>query len=173
MKPPPSPFQPQHPSKVTPSEAASGPLAETEIIQPEDVMDNNDLKNYFRQRLGTDFDELSFILMDRDTYLELIHGDHALLSKMIMQDPPAANDIFIAFAGDKLNRVVMTLHIETPDVGTQAVTFIRKNKTAPAHETWLKEMEELAFKIQKLHRTWKRQSVLYHKIPVAKKSASI
>lgn len=139
-------------------------LPEFEVVKPEDVADNTDLKLYFRQRLGADFDDLPSILMSRDAYLDLIHGGQALLSEMLVEDEEAANEIFIAYAGDKQNRVVMTLHIETATTGNRVVDFIKAHKRTPDHENWLTEMQQLAFKMQKLHRQWKRQSVPYHPI---------
>ena len=134
------------------------------VIQPDDVSNNRDLKNYYRQRLGNDFDDLAFILMDRDSYLGLLHGEHALLSKMIMEDEAAADEIFLAYAGDKLNRVVMTFNIESPTVGNRALEFIRKNKTCAEHDTWLAQMEQLSYKMQKLHHQWKKQPFPYYKL---------
>ncbi|MFH1066559.1 MAG: hypothetical protein V1746_01460 [bacterium] len=83
---------------------------------------------------------------------------------MIVEDEDAANEIFLAYAGDKLNRVVMTFNIETPTVGNRAVAFIRRHKSTQEHETWLTEMEQISFKMQKLHHQWKRQPFLYYKL---------
>ncbi|MFZ5806066.1 MAG: hypothetical protein ACOY3I_02495 [Verrucomicrobiota bacterium] len=140
------------------------------IIRPEDVSTNRDLKNYFKQRLGPDFDELDSVLVDRDFFLRLLHSEHALLGKMISEDEKAAADIFLAYAGDKLNRVIMTFNIESPNVGNRAVKFIKEHKTLPEHDLWLAEMEQLSFKMQKLHHQWRRQRFLYYKIPNLKKS---
>lgn len=144
----------------------------SKVIQSDDVETNRDLKNYFRQRLGPDFEGLPFVYVDRDAYLRLIHGEHALLSKMIIEDEPAAREIFLAYAGDKLNRVVMTFHIEKSTVGNRAIEFIRKHKTTHEHELWFVEMEELSYKIQKLHRHWKKQPVQYYKLVNEKAGAA-
>lgn len=141
------------------------------IISPDDVSTNRDLKNYFKQRLGPDFDELDTVLVDRDMFLRLLHGDHALLGKMISEDEKAASEIFLAYAGDKLNRVVMTFNIERSNVGNRAVKFIKEHMTHPEHELWLTEMEALSFKMQKLHRQWKKQSIPYYKVPNLKKKS--
>lgn len=144
---------------------ATSSQRELDIITPEDVETNRDLKNYFRQRLGADFKDLPFVYVDREAYLRLIHGEASLLSKMIVENESAAREIFLAYAGDKLNRVVMTFNIEKSTVGNRAIEFIRKHKTTAEHELWLVEMEQLSFKIQKLHHQWKKNSFKYHKLP--------
>jgi tetratricopeptide (TPR) repeat protein len=139
------------------------------IIYPEDVSDNLDLKNYFWQRFGPDFDELPYILLDRDEYLSLLHGENALLSEMLIEDEEAANEIFFAFASDKLNRVIMTFHIESPDVGNRAVAFIEARKRTKLHETWFQEMKQLAQAMQKLHREWQQQGIRYYEVGVVRR----
>jgi len=128
-----------------------------EVLAPENVEDSADLKKYFRQRLGGDFDDLPMVLVERDAYLDLIHGEKALLGKMIAEQTEAANEIFVAFAGDKKNRVLMTFNIESQDVGKRAIDFIRSHRSSPEHDEWLTEMEQLSLKMQQLHRTWKRR----------------
>jgi hypothetical protein len=131
------------------------------IIHPEEVEDNEDLRNYFWQRLGTHFSDIAFIQMTRETYLDLLNGDDAILAKMIAEDEDAANDIFLAYAGDKLNSVIMTFHIETPTTGNKAIEFLYEHKSTPDHEALLNELEQLSFKMQKLHHHWKRQPFPY------------
>jgi hypothetical protein len=59
----------------------------------------------------------------------------------------------------------MTFNIESSTVGNRAIEYIKKKKSSQEHETWLAEMEQLSFKMQKIHHQWKRQEVRYFKLP--------
>lgn len=137
------------------------------ILRPEDVADCEDLRRYFQQRLGLEFDDVPYILLDPETYTQLVEGETTLLRQMIDENPQAAFEIFLAFVADDNNQmnVILTLAIEHANTGEAALEFIRKYQSTPLHADWLKAMEELTLKMQKLHRQWKRQPVLYHSLP--------
>lgn len=137
------------------------------ILRPEDVSDCEDLRRYFQQRLGLEFDDVPYLMLEAETYKRLVEGKEALLKQMIDQDVRAAFEIFLAFTADETGKmsVILTLSIESPHTGEAALEFIRTHQTTPLHADWLEAMEELTLKMQKLHRQWKRQTVLYHVLP--------
>jgi hypothetical protein len=146
---------------------------ESKIIQPHDVSDTTELRSYFMQRLGKSYNEVSFIQMSRETYLSLLHGEHAIISKMIMKDEASANEIFLAYAGDKQNSVIMTLNIEKPNTGEGAIAFIEEHKSCEDHVYLKEELQHLSVKMQQLHQVWKRNPFPYFKLPSTPKAQKI
>jgi hypothetical protein len=142
---------------------------EFDIIEPEDISNNADLREYFIQRLNDRYKEIAFIQMTRETYLGLLHGDNALFSEMIQDDVEASNEIFLSYAGDKANSVIMTFNIETANVGEKAIAYIEKHKRTEDHQLWLDEMKVLAKKMQRVHKKWMKQKCRYFDVSYTRK----
>jgi hypothetical protein len=134
------------------------------IIHTTNVQTAEDLKMYYRQRLGSDFNRLPALLIDREAYVDLIQGDNAIFAEMIEKDKEAANEMFITYAGNEQNSILLCFHIETPDVGNRVCEFVKNHLRTKEHEDLHVELQRLALMSQKLHFKWKQAPFEYYKI---------
>ena len=138
------------------SAPASSPSEPNSLLRWEDVENARTYEEYFRQRLGRGFNDLPAILISKDAFQALLRGEHALFAELQREAPEAARDLYFTFSADG-EGVVMGFSIEHPDVGMQAIEFVRARKRTPDHEAWLANLVELQASSRRLHFLWKER----------------
>jgi len=150
-------------------------LSETEqdqILIVDDIRNFNDLKFYFKQRLGADFHTLHVVNLNPEDFYSLTTGEYPILAEALEElNESVANDMLMVWND---SGVFLTFHIERPTVGNDIVNYIKSNMRTQLHQDFYKQISEILVAIQNLHLKWKASEIQYHKIvmPYRKKAAT-
>ena len=140
-------------------------LSETEkdqILTVDAIRNFNDLKFYYKQRLGADFDKLPGIKINPEDFYELTTGDNPLLAEAMEKlNEAVANDMLMVWYD---YGILLTFHIERPTVGNDIANYIKEHMQTPLHQEFFWHISETLVSIQKLHFKWKSSEIEYHKI---------
>ncbi|MDD2710543.1 MAG: hypothetical protein PHV34_21395 [Verrucomicrobiae bacterium] len=134
------------------------PGGRPQILQPDQIELWSELKAYYHQRLGRNFQRPPAVYLSLDEFrglLEYRGNLPGLYARMLLENARAAREFFTVYETGRRARVVMAFNLESASPGLYALPFIRRHMQTPLEKDWFVRMRNNAAVIQRLHRLWR------------------
>jgi hypothetical protein len=121
------------------------------------MVDSVDLiRIFYQQHLGPSFTEIPAVEIPRSEYIELLHGENAVLADVFDYSPQLLEDIALIYTRSSQDAVKVAMNLEKEACGERIIEFLQGHTAYTLHNKFRRGLESLAERVQVHHYTWQR-----------------